>query len=148
MNAISFAIPIAPKASNKRHAFVIGGQARVVQDKGVVQHQAQIATLAAAHRPDAPLDEPVEVQIVCVLPRPQGLCKLSARTGLPLVPPGRRRHTSKPDCDNLAKSVLDGLKSWWRDDCVVQVLHVEKWTAALGEQPHYQVTVRSPDGGL
>ena len=87
------------------------------------------------------LDEPVSVSIVVVLPRPAYLSRVSKRTGEPLQPPERVPHVSRPDCDNLAKSVLDGMSGWWRDDCIVQRLVVEKWAAACGEQTHYEVTV-------
>ena len=140
---IEFRVGISPKPSNKRHAFVIAGQARVVQDSGVVKHQAQIAACAAAHRPSTVIDEPVNVTVVCVFPRPQGLCGVSKRTGLPLQDRGRRWHTSRPDADNCAKSVLDGLKSWWRDDCIVAELVVRKMVAALGESPGYEVRIAS-----
>ena len=138
---INFTIPIAPKPSNQRRAALVGGHARIVQDKGVRSHQAIIAAMSAEHRPATVLDEPVSVSIVVVLPRPAYLSRVSKRTGEPLQPPERVPHVSRPDCDNLAKSVLDGMSGWWRDDCIVQRLVVEKWTAAFGEQPHYEVTV-------
>lgn len=138
---IQFTIPISPKPSNKRKAFVINGMARVVQDKGVVEHQAQIAACAAQHRPTSPIVGAVTVSIVCVMPRPASLCAVSKRTGLPLAHPGSQPHVSRPDCDNLAKSVLDGLRGWWGDDSQVWDLRVVKRVAAFGESPCYQIEV-------
>ena len=139
--SIQFTIPISPKPSNKRRAFVIGGHARVVQDRGVVEHQAQIAACAAQHRPQVPLEGPLAVEVVCVLPRPASLCGVSKRTGQPLHGPGRRWHATRPDADNLAKSVLDGLRAFWRDDAQVAELTIRKHVAALDELPCYHVAI-------
>lgn len=137
---IKFELLIMPKPSNKRHAMMVGGHARVVQDQGVRQHQASIAVLAAQHRPRQPIEGPIEVEIVVVLPRPAYLCRRN-KAGVPCADPGRRPHISRPDVDNLSKSCLDGLRAWWRDDCQVHRLTVEKFVAALDELPHYEVTV-------
>ena len=141
MPTIAFVIPLPPKPSNKRKAFVINGMARVVQDKGVVQHQAQIAACAAQHRPASPIVGAVTVSIVCVMPRPANLCAVSKRTGLPLSNPGSAPHTTRPDTDNLAKSCLDGLRGWWGDDAQVWDLRIVKRIAAFGESPCYQIEV-------
>lgn len=133
---ISFRIDLEPKPSNQRHAVIRCGHARVVQDPGVVNHQAAIALLSAQYAPREPFAGPVSVAVVCVLPRPKSLAK---RLGVERLP-----HVSRPDADNLAKSALDGLGQsgrWWKDDCQVQRLSVEKWVAALDEQPHYEVKV-------
>jgi Holliday junction resolvase RusA-like endonuclease len=108
-----------------------------------VEHERTLAALAAAFRPGAPLDQPLKVDILAVMPRPAGLCKLSVRTGLPLSDPGRRWHTSKPDLDNCEKGVLDALKSFWRDDSIVCSLSSQKVVAALNEQPHYEIAVEA-----
>jgi len=141
MTPIAFHLPIAPKPSNKRRAAMVGGHARVVQDRSVVEHQAAIGALASHFRPAQLLAEPLSVSIVCVLPRPAYLCKVSKRDGLPLSGVHRLPHAIRPDCDNVAKSVLDGLRAFWRDDCLVAQLHIEKWIAAFDEAPHYEVTI-------
>jgi Holliday junction resolvase RusA-like endonuclease len=146
---IKFRLDMQPRPSNKRRAALVGGHARVVQDKAVVAHQGNIAAMSSVHRPlgadGRPLviDEPIELVIDAVMPRPAGLCKRSSRTGQPLVDPGRRWHTQRPDIDNLQKSVLDGMKDWWSDDKIVASVQVRKLVAALDEAPGYHVHVRS-----
>ena len=142
---VSFFVPIVPKPSNQRHAAMVGGHARVVQDAGVRSHQAAIAAIAARHRPAGVIDSPVVVDLVVVLPRPLALCGLAKRTGAPLRHPGRRWAGSRPDIDNLAKSVLDGLKGWWRDDSLVVGIKAFKVIAALGEAAGYHIHIREPD---
>lgn len=106
--------------------------------------ESTIAALAAPYRPESPINGPVIVEIVAVMPRPAAMSKLSKRTGLPLNP-GRYPHTSRPDADNCGKAMLDALKSWWRDDSQVCDLRVQKVVADVGEQPHWQVTLRWGD---
>lgn len=123
-------------------------KARVAQNRGQrfkarrdVSNEATIAALAAAYRPAEPIEGPVLLRIVAVLPRSKGMATISKRTGLPLHEAQRYPHTKKPDGDNLAKALLDALKSWWRDDSQVWDHHVIKLVAAMGEQPHWLVTV-------
>ena len=54
---------------------------------------------------------------------------------------GRLMPATKPDCDNLAKTVLDALNGvLWLDDAQVVDLSVSKRYAA---EPHTVVTVRA-----
>lgn len=137
---IQFFVPIVPKPSNKRRAAIVGGHARVVQDKGVKSHQAAIAAIAAQHCPEKPVNVPVAVRILVLLPRPKVLNRIS-KNGEVLGDTGRLWHGSRPDADNLAKSVLDGLTAFWRDDCLVASLQVDKLIAAYGETPGYRVEI-------
>lgn len=146
---VSFFVPMVPKPSNKRRAFVINGRATVVQDGAVKSHQREFAAICADARPlradgsPALLDVPVVVDLVVVLKRPASLSGVSKRTGLPLQSPERRWHASRPDCDNLAKTVLDSLRAWWVDDSQVVGLRTFKVIAALGESPGYHVRIRN-----
>ncbi len=138
-----FFLPLQPKPSNARKAAIVGGHARVVQSSAVKSHQAAIAVLAEQHRPPGgPMDFPLAVSITFVLPRPMSMSKISKKSGLPLMDPKRDLHASRPDIDNLTKSVLDGLRSWWVDDSLVQRLAAEKWRAALHEGPGYHIEIR------
>tara|TARA_R110000868_G_scaffold409978_1_gene696760 strand:- start:46 stop:399 length:354 start_codon:yes stop_codon:yes gene_type:complete len=104
-------------------------------------NESTIAALAAPHKPPYPITTAVSVSFVAVMPRPKALCSVSKRTGLPLNDTAGYAHTSKPDVDNLAKALLDALKSWWCDDSQVYSLTGKKMVAAYGEQPHWEVTV-------
>lgn len=83
-----------------------------------------------------PLDCALSVQLDFVLPRPQRL-RWKSRP-MPSEP-----HTSKPDAENLAKSVLDALSQIvWVDDSRIYELVARKRVAAGDEAPHVRVTVR------
>lgn len=79
-----------------------------------------------------PWTGPVEVSIVAVFPRPQKHRRKS-----------RARKTSKPDCDNIEKAVLDGLnKIAFKDDAQVSDLSCKKRIGAIGEAPRTDITIR------
>jgi hypothetical protein len=105
------------------------------------EHESAFAEQAKPFRPSVPFAGAVLVSIEAVMPRPQSLSAVSKRTGEPRADPARRWHTARPDADNIAKGVLDAMRDWWTDDCVVSGLNVSKFVAALGEQPHYLVSV-------
>jgi len=82
-----------------------------------------------------PLDGPLRVDIVFVLPRPKNKV-------LKTKPMPRYLHTIKPDRDNLDKAVMDALTGLlWRDDCQVCDGRIQKWVASGDEQPHVEITV-------
>lgn len=86
----------------------------------------------------APFAAPV-VTIVAIKTRPQRKPK-----GYPLEwTPGRCPCLATPDCDNVAKGVLDGCTrvGLWKDDQKVSGLIVFTWYAAVGEEPHTDVNV-------
>lgn len=51
-------------------------------------------------------------------------------------------YTFKPDADNIAKLVLDGMNgAVWGDDNQVVELHVVKWPRRRGIEPHMDIRV-------
>lgn len=106
-----------------------------------IANEAAIAALAAPYKPAERIAGPVTLSFVAVMPRPQSMCAVSTKTGLPLQHPARYRHIIRSDIDNLAKALLDSFKAWWLDDAQVWDLHGMKVVAAFGEQPHWEVTV-------
>lgn len=79
-----------------------------------------------AMRGKKPLEGPLMVTIVCTFHE--------------LTSP-REHHTTRPDCDNLAKSILDGCNSViWKDDA--QIVHLT-CLKHYGEEPGVIVTVRT-----
>jgi len=81
------------------------------------------------------ITEPVIVDLVFVMPRPK---RLDGKT----KPQGRIPHGSKPDKDNLCKSVFDGLNGFlWRDDSLIYDGRVAKFYAARNETPHVELVI-------
>jgi Holliday junction resolvase RusA-like endonuclease len=103
-------------------------------------------------RQPIPGDEPVVVEIECVVARPQRLDRAD---------PGRHPTTAKPDVDNAAKIVLDAMTRTVKrktlaalvknvlvdDKCVVGLLTTKAY-AAMGEEPHVRVRLFRLQGAL
>lgn len=82
-----------------------------------------------------PLSGPLMVTMVFSMPRPKRLVWKSK-------PMPRLPHTSKPDCDNLAKGTLDAMTGVaWDDDSQVCVLAVQKWIAGGNDSPGVKISV-------
>lgn len=82
-----------------------------------------------------PLSCPLSVHLTFIFPRPKQLIWKSK-------PMPRQPHTKKPDADNIAKAVLDGLNNVvWRDDSQIYAVHAWKLIAAGDEQPHVLIEV-------
>lgn len=82
-----------------------------------------------------PIDGAVRVSLVAVFERPKSRCKKQN---------SREPKTTKPDIDNLQKSVFDALNGIvWRDDsCVCAVLAVKE-LCGDGEEPHTSILIET-----
>ncbi len=84
----------------------------------------------------APLDGPLELRVVFLMPRP-GRLRWKTRP-MPRLP-----HESKPDSDNLLKALKDSLSGLaWHDDAQVSDVVSRKRYAAGDEPPHCEVEIR------
>lgn len=120
-----------------------GGQgARRYTRRETAAYEARVAMLArAAMRGSPPLSGPLEVAVTAVWPRP--------KRRPDVMPPEawatgtRAPRPSKPDADNVAKGILDGLTRGRviGDDGQVVRLVAETLYAAEGEGPHVEVRV-------
>lgn len=108
----------------QRHA-LIGGH---VRNYLPADHPVNGFKLEIRSKWDTPLTlNPVACEITAIFPRPQSKTKKRG-------PNPRLSHTSKPDCDNVAKSVCDALNGVaWKDDSQVVHLVVRKFVAAADE---------------
>lgn len=130
--------------------------ARVYNPDQADPWKAAIVAAALKHRPCAPLLGPIGVRVEFYMPRPKRLLRKSS-------PRAACAHTGKPDADNLAKVVLDALGKvnaarlrgrrtpstvplnvgYWNDDAQVCSLMVQKYYAALGQEPGATIEVVS-----
>jgi Holliday junction resolvase RusA-like endonuclease len=111
---------------------------RGVYDPGTAKDwKTRIGFSGCTLRPDEPIDEPVEISLCFVFPRPR---RLQAKRH----PDGRIPYTAKPDLDNLEKAVLDALvvDGWFRDDSLVFLLQSGKFYAARQGQAGVLISVK------
>lgn len=104
--------------------------------------EAQCAAILAQHTPLEPLDGPVIVDMLCVMPRP-GYMRKKDRDGNYKFPTGLIFRPKKPDLDNLYKSVLDvgTMVRWWRDDCQVVSGTLLRAVAEIDREPRIEIMV-------
>lgn len=68
-------------------------------------------------------DSPIKVSLVFYMPIPKSISKKK----MELMKSGVIRHTKKPDSDNLAKAVLDGINGVaFEDDKLITELRIKK----------------------
>ncbi len=129
---IQFTIPAVPVAQPRARATAINGRARMYEAKKTHPVHAFKATarMAAAQAwKGAPLKGPLFMEMTFVF---------STK--------GKHRRTkaTKPDLDNLAKSLCDALNELlYEDDGQIVRMSIAKWHAAKDEQPHVDVFIQS-----
>lgn len=129
-NVKQFRVEGDPKGQPRPRAFAFKGKARMY-DAGTAEGWKGLVALAAKeHRPAAPFEGPIKLEIEFYIRRPGTLLRKSS-------PVGNIYHAKKPDADNLAKAVMDALNplGFWNDDSQVQSLLATKFYTAKGEMP-------------
>ncbi len=140
---VLFEVPIEPQAKERpRAAMVPVGKgkkvARIYTPKASLEWGAKLALLASAKMPRTRIDEAIRVDVLFVLSRPKKLNRKKDPDGLMWAP-------VKPDRDNLDKNVLDGFKTFWRDDGIVVDGRVLKAYAEKQGRPRVVVRIRSAE---
>jgi len=123
MKAITFSVPGDPVPQPRARITTRGKFAHAYTPKKhpINNYRNEISVAAIAAMGDAePASEPVSVVIDAVFARPKShMTKRGIKATAPKLP--------RPDCDNIAKGVLDALALIvWLDDSLVQRLIVEK----------------------
>lgn len=129
---ITFSVRGAPGTKGSVRAFVRGGRAQIVNDSAKARPWTALVQDAAlrAMPPGAqPLQGPVRVTLIYLLPRPKGhylpVSTRRAKEALRLNAP--RYPSSKPDLDKLARCALDALSGIvFADDAQIVELFVRK----------------------
>ncbi len=123
-------IPCLPVAQPRPKATTVGGFTRMYEasSKHPIHAFKAAVKLAWNNAGAVKLEGALTAEITCVFERP---AKVAKKLGT-----GRMLKAKKPDCDNLAKSVLDSLNGLaYHDDGQIVVLMVKKYHAAEGETP-------------
>ena len=154
MKQITFFVPGDPKPQPRARSFVLRGRGGKpimkngqpivrVNDPGTAENwKSCIAEKAKEFIPfklpvfpdqnDDGTSNAVRVELQFVFERPKSHFRSNGRDLKDWAPAW---NTSRMDCDNLAKAVLDCLTvlGFWKDDGIVCQLHVSKRYCAIGE---------------
>lgn len=134
---IEFFVPGKPEAL-KRHRTFRRGAININVDPSA-EAKDSFLVQAMAHKPDFPIAEPVAMYLKFYFARPKS--HYNSKGLLRWTAP--KRHTSKPDIDNLTKFVADALNHvFWRDDALICRLSAEK---VYSETPGVQVHIVPAD---
>lgn len=139
---ITFVVPAVPVAQpRQRHRAITSNGRTFTQNYTSEKHPVQSfkATVRMAAQQaysGPPIDAPLSMELVFVMPRPGRLSKKKSPTGrIPFC-------NKNKDWDNLGKSVSDALNELiYVDDGLLFSVRVEKWFASRFEQPHVEVTI-------
>ena len=143
-----FTVSGIPKAQPRPRAFARkmgnGKYAARIYDAGTAEAwKGSIAAVASQHKPPALLAGPIKVELQFRMPRPKSH-HISSQWDRPLKLKAPDKPTGKPDCDNLAKAVLDCLTqigSFWHDDSQVCDLRIQKVYASEPDAAGVTVTL-------
>ena len=135
---IVFRVNLEPVAQpRQRHSFVNGiAHNYIPKNHPVTAYKKAVQLQAMACRPDNKLiDYPISLNLDFVFPRPQKMIwKTKEMVSIPMA--------SKPDFDNLAKSVCDALNGiLWKDDSLICRAVINKRIASGSEVSHVYVSV-------
>lgn len=138
IEGIELLIPAIPIAQPRPRAVNVQGRSMLVSNPAkhpVTAFKATCQLIARNEYQGPPLDGPISLTIVFILPRPK--VKIWKKQPMP-----RERHNKRPDLDNLVKSVVDALSGLlWRDDAQIYHVDASKFVASGEEQPHVGISV-------
>ncbi|RUL56477.1 RusA family crossover junction endodeoxyribonuclease [Lysinibacillus antri] len=136
MGKIQFEIPGDVQAQQRPKFSRAGNGVKAVDPQESRDYKSFVRLVASQHAPDVLITEPIKLTIDVYRKIPK-----DKQTGpkMKLIGEGKLRPTTKPDIDNLAKGIKDGLsKVLWHDDSQVIELVARKW---YSENPRAVVTV-------
>lgn len=135
--AVEFFVPGQPVGKGRPRATVRAGRARLYTPAKTEKYEARVALFAQQAMAGRPvMAGPVALSVTALFPIPTSWPKkrqAAARAGT-------EQHTKRPDADNCAKAILDGLNGVvWKDDSQVVTLSIEK---RYSDRPGVLVTVK------
>ena len=121
--SLTFHVDINPVPKGRPRFSKVGGFMRSYTPKKTSDYETEVRTQAQSVMTREPLETPLAVYLYFRLPIPRSHSKKRQEACLN----GSERPIKKPDIDNLAKSVLDGLNGVvWHDDSQIVSLHLTK----------------------
>lgn len=140
--SITFFVEGLPKGQPRPRAFAFHGHVRVYDPGTAEGWKAQVASAwkeATRNAEFTTTDGPVDVMLAFYMPRPKSHYNKSG-----LKPNSPHQFSKKPDCDNLAKSVLDAMTQLgvWKDDDQVCALRV--WKRYVNSQKPVEFLAAAP----
>lgn len=132
---LRFTVMGVPVAKGRPRMAVVRGHAMAYTPAKTRKAEETFAARVMPHAPKEPLECPVALDLLFVLPIPLGWSK-QRRTDCAVQP---EPHCVRPDLDNLVKLAKDAMTGlFWVDDKLVCDVHARK---VYGEIPRTEVTI-------
>ena len=113
---LEFTIPGEPRPKGRPRASVVKGRVHMHTPEKTRAAEQTLAARAMPFRPREPLEGPVHLDVIFVLPIPKSMPRWQRAA----LDAGSIQHTKKPDLDNLVKLLKDALNGlMWVDDSQV-----------------------------
>jgi len=137
---IEFTVLGEPKAQGRPRAGIQNGKIRMRDPLESRNFKQYVRLVASQHAPSQLLEGPLFLEVKVYKP----LLKKFSKKKQAEAEQGLIRPMTKPDVDNYAKGILDGLNNViWKDDNQIVDLHVSKW---YSEKPRIEVCVKELNG--
>jgi len=122
-HSASFSVPGKPFGKQRPRVVTRGGFARAYTPKETVEYENKVrSSYKQSVERDYKLSGPISAQIEAIFEVPKSVSKKEKERLL-----SEEDYTKKPDCDNIAKSILDALNEIsYEDDSQVCELYVRK----------------------
>lgn len=135
MNVLKIEIPGDVQAQQRPKFSRYGNNVSVRDPKESKDYKSFVRLVASQVAPDTLITEEIRLRIDVYRKIPKSFSKKKHQQAVD----GELRPTTKPDVDNLAKGIKDGLsKVIWHDDSQVTELFVRKW---YSDNPRAEVTI-------
>ena len=137
MNVLTFEIPGDVQAQQRPKFSRYGNNVSVRDPKESKDYKSFVRLVASQVAPETLITEDIKLTIDVYRKMPKAIS--NSKKKLQQALNGELRPTTKPDIDNLAKGIKDGLsKVIWRDDSQVTELVARKW---YSDNPRAEVTI-------
>lgn len=135
MKTITLELPGEPKGKQRPRVTMRGGFATAYTPKETVNYETYVKTCYIQQNRHEMLEGPIRAEVKAYFSIP----KSTSQKRRKLMVDGEIKNTKKPDCDNVAKIILDSLNGIaYHDDSQICELTVEK---LYGEQPRVVLTL-------
>ena len=134
--SINFSVPGKPRGKERPRTVRMGNRITTYTPKNTVNYENLIRKSYKNSDGNFKLENPIDADILAIFPVPKSASKKIKEEMLN----GNIKYTKKPDCDNVAKVILDALNGTaYNDDSQVCKLSVEK---IYGEDPMVKVHLK------
>ena len=140
---IELTIPGKPVAQGRPRFYRRGSFVVATDPKASKVYKADIQYLAQKHKEDNNIDElldgPLGLDIMAYFPCPKSRWRKTK-------PRPEEHHAKRPDADNIAKAIKDGLTGvFYHDDSQISELIIRKRIAPQGDAPRIEVSLYTLD---